>query len=153
MDRIEKIKYLINQMLLNDKYNEERLTTYNHLLCVSQFCALIAKKRKLNSELATIAGLLHDIYYFKTLEHFNHAHLSAELARDILEDFNIATDDEIKIISNAIYHHSDKENTHNEFDEMLKDADVLQHNINNLLNPVLFEEEIRYQNLIREFGL
>jgi HD superfamily phosphodiesterase len=39
----------------------------SHMVAASQFCALIALKRGENAELATIAGLLHDIYAYRML--------------------------------------------------------------------------------------
>ena len=104
-----------------------RFNYMSHMNSVSQFCALVALKRGENVELATMAGLVHDFYTFKTLDAENHAEKGALLAREVLNKLKISTDGEIDIICTAIHNHSSKGNVHSAFDEVLIDADVLQH--------------------------
>jgi hypothetical protein len=56
----------------------------------------------------------------------DHAHEGAALAREILTRLKMTDNDETKTICNAIYVHSDKDQTSSPFDEILKDADSLQ---------------------------
>ena len=42
---------------------------------------------------------------------------------------------------------------HSAFDEILKDADVLQHCLYNPLFPMMEHEKCRFQNLLSEFGI
>ena len=125
----------------------------SHMNSVSQFCALIALKRGENVELATMAGLLHDFYTFKTLDAENHAEKGAVLAREVLNELKVTTDDEVNLICSAIHNHSFKGSTHSTFDEVLIDADVLQHCLYNFTMPIAEWEKSRFKNLTKEFNL
>jgi HD superfamily phosphohydrolase YqeK len=59
MNRIEILRQYIDNILLNMSDVEERRCAYVHLYGVAQFCALIVLKRGENTELATMAGMLH----------------------------------------------------------------------------------------------
>lgn len=65
----------------------------------------------------------------------------------------LTTQEGTVLICSAIYNHSDKHTIHDKFDEMLKDADVLQHNLYNTTFTVIEKEALRYTNLLKEFGL
>lgn len=153
MNRIETLRSYIDEILLNMKDTEERRCAYIHLYGVAQTCAMIAEKRNSNTELATMAGMLHDLYSYKTMVRDNHAHLGAELARKILKELNLISNEEIDLICSAIYNHSDKDKIHLELDEIIKDADVLQHCLYNTTLAVKGSEEYRYTNLMKEFGI
>ena len=56
-------------------------------------------------------------------------------------------------ICSAIYHHDDKESIDAPMDEVLKDADVMHHVMNDLSKPIKEKEQARYDNLCKEFGL
>lgn len=94
---------------------------------------MLAMKRNENVELAAIAGLLHDIY-------------------SLLCSIGSFARDEIDKISQAIYNHSDKDDTGALFDEILKDADVLQHFLYNPLAPVAEHERDRFMMLKEELA-
>jgi len=68
---------------------EERRCAYLHLYGVAQSSALIALKRRENAELATMAGMLHDIYSYAKMDTEDHAHKGAILAREILISLRI----------------------------------------------------------------
>ena len=153
MNRIEKVREVVDKILLHMTDNEERRCAYLHLYGVSQACALLALKRKENVELATIAGMLHDIYSYANMNPLDHAHKGAEMAREILDSLQIFSEEEQDLICTAIYYHSDKAEVHGWLDEILKDADVMQHV---LYNPMLVDErkELKRYSLIKnEFGL
>ncbi|GFP75442.1 HD domain-containing protein [Clostridium fungisolvens] len=152
-NRIERLRKYIDEILLNMKDTEERRCAYLHLYGVSQACAMIALKRNQNVELATMAGMLHDLHSYKTMNTENHAEKGAVLARQILEELSLTTEDETDLICSAILNHSSKAITHSSFDEVLKDADVLQHCLYNTLFPVMEHEKCRYQKLLTEFGI
>ena len=152
-NRIEIVRQIIDDLFLNS--DEDKMTRFhyaNHMSNVSQFCALIALKRGENVELATIAGLLHDYYTFKTLDFENHAEKGAMLAREALNKLEIMTEDEINLICSAIHNHSSKSSTHSAFDEILVDADVLAHCLINFTIPIAEWEKNRFENLAKEFG-
>ena len=152
-NRIERLRMYIDEILLDMEDTQERRCGYLHLYGVSQACAMIALKRNQNVELATMVGMLHDLHSYKAMNTENHAEHGAELARQILEKLSLTTDDETDLICLAIRNHSSKATTHSEFDEILKDADVLQHCLYNPLFPVMEHEKYRFQNLLAEFGI
>lgn len=153
MNRIEKVREIVDEILLNMTDDEERRCAYLHLYGVSQACALLAKKRKENIELAVIAGMLHDIHSYAAMNSKDHAPKGASMAKNILEDLNLFSDIEIDLICTAIYNHSDKAIIHGTLDELLKDADVMQHIMYNPLFEVKEHEKIRFNRLIKEFNL
>lgn len=114
---------------------------------------MIALKRNQDIELATMAGMLHDLHSYKAMNTENHAEHGAVLARQILEDLSLTTSNETDLICSAIRNHSSKATVHSAFDEVLKDADVLQHCLYNPLFPVMEHEKGRFQNLLTEFGI
>lgn len=153
MNRIEKVREVVDEILLNMPDNEERRCAYLHLYGVSQACALLALKRKENVELAIIAGMLHDIFSYAKMDSRDHAHKGAEMAREILESLHIFEEDEKDLICTAIYNHSDKSMLHGWLDEILKDADVMQHILYNPLFDVKQDEQKRFDLLQKEFGI
>jgi uncharacterized protein len=60
MDRVEKLREYVDEVLLNKNNDRDRRVAYVHLYGVAQACALIAKKRGVDIELAIMAGMLHD---------------------------------------------------------------------------------------------
>ncbi len=153
MNRIEKVREYVDTVLLNMSDTFERRCAYLHLYGVSQACAMIALKRNENVELATIAGMLHDIYTYSMMDTIDHAHKGAVLAKEILNSMEIFNKTEMEIICSSIYNHSSKEIKHSSFNEVLIDADVLQHCLYNPLLAVAVHEKARFENLKLEFGL
>lgn len=153
MNRIEVLRQYIDNILLNMSDAEERRCAYVHLYGVAQNCTLIALKRGQNAELATMAGMLHDIYSYAKMDPIDHAHKGAVLAKKILASLQITDDDETKIICDAIYTHSEKEAVHSDFNEILIDADVLQHCLYNPCYEINPHEKRRYEKLKAEFGI
>lgn len=153
MNRVEILRKYIDKILLNMSDNEERRSAYLHLYGVAQSCALIALKRGENTELAVMAGMLHDIYSYAKMDTNEHAHKGSILAREILISLDIANEKEINLICKAIYNHSDKESAHDTFTEVLIDADVMQHCLYNPMIEVMEHERSRYRNIKLEFGI
>ncbi|MCL2202534.1 MAG: HD domain-containing protein [Defluviitaleaceae bacterium] len=152
-NRVEILRKYIDEILLNMDDTENRRIAYLHLYGVSQACALIALKRGVNVELATMAGMLHDLHTFKTGNHNNHAVLGALLAREVLGELKITTPDETDMICTAIHNHNVKDRKFSKFDEVLIDADVMQHVLYNYSAPIKAHEKKRFASLIEEFSL
>ena len=114
---------------------------------------LIAKKRGLDPEIAAMAAMLHDLHAYKTGSYDDHAHLSADLAREILGELKLTDEAETDMICSAIYHHDDKLVTDSPMDEVLKDADVIHHCMNDLSKAIKEKEQARYDKLCAEFGM
>jgi HD superfamily phosphodiesterase len=153
MNRIEILRKYIDEIILNMTDVEERRCAYLHLYGVAQSCALIALKRGGNAELATMAGMLHDIYAYAKVDTKDHAHKGSILAREILTSLQITNDDETKMICDAIYTHSEKGIIHSAFNEVLIDADVFQHCLYNPMSEIKVHEKNRYDKLKLEFGI
>ncbi len=153
MNRIEKVREIVDKLLLEISDEGELRCAYVHLYGVAQTCALIASKREENVELAVIAGMLHDIFSYTNRNSQNHEHKGAEMARDILNPLDIFNEEEKELICTAIYNHGDKAIVHNSLDEVLKDADVMQHVLYNPLVEVKKHEKVRFGLLKKEFDL
>ncbi|MHB1294248.1 MAG: HD domain-containing protein [Anaerolineae bacterium] len=153
MHRVEKLRQHIDGILLHIQDDEERRCAYIHLYGVAQACALLALRRGLDVELAAIAGMLHDLSAHQSMVLQDHARHSARLAEEILAQLGIATAEEIAAVSTAIRNHSDKLRVDAPLDELLKDADVLQHALYNTALPLRESNRPRYQRLAQELGL
>ena len=154
MNRIEVLREYIDEVLLKMADARERRNAYVHLYGVAQACALIALKRGQDAELATMAGMLHDIHSYVNMDMEDHAHKGAILAREVLASLQITNDDEPEMICDSIYTHSEKEVVHSDFNEVLKDADVFQQC---LYNPIIEiqtpERKNRYERIKSDFGI
>ena len=153
MERIGAVQACVDQIIAGQEKEVDIKFGYVHLYSVSQMCALLAMKRQQNVELAAVAGLLHDVYAYKTGSREDHAHRGAAMAKAILQELNLFSEEEIGMISGAIYHHSDKDAVGSPFDEVLKDADVLQHFLIMPLSETAPHEAARAGRLKEELGL
>ena len=153
MNRIEHLKKRINAIIESLHDEGIRSKAYIHSYGVAQAAALLAVKRGLNPELASIAGILHDIYAYQTGSYENHDEKGAELAREILTDMDLFSSDEIEIVSSAIFHHDDRQGTHSLYDEILKDADILQPYFYQLIEPVSLPAKKRLSGMFMELNL
>lgn len=153
MSRVKGLQKQVYKSLakcLNDE--QDRAKAVAHLHGVSLAAAMIAKKRGEDPELASMAGLLHDLYAYKSGSYDDHAHKGADLAKKILNDLGSVSKEELDTICSAIWHHNDKENTDSSMDEVLKDADVIDHSLTDPTKEVKSHEAARYARLCDEFG-
>ena len=132
---------------------DKRTSAIAHLYGVSLAATMIAKKRGLDPEIASMAAMLHDLNAYKTGSYDDHAHKGAELARNILTELKLTDDAETEMICSAIYNHDDKLEIHSPMDEVLKDADVIHHCMNDLSKPIKEKEQARFSKLCQEFGI
>ena len=154
MSRIKELRKIVGDKLRESIKDEEKLeSAYAHLYGVSLAATVIAEKRGENSELASMAAMLHDIAAYVNGTYDDHAHRGADMAKEILLRNALAKPKEINIICSAIYHHDDKLVKDEPLDEVLKDADVMHHTFNDLAKPVKEKELARYLALRQEFGL
>ena len=124
----------------------------SHLFGVAQSAALLAGMRGEDIELAYIAGLLHDLYKFTTSDVYEHAEKGAAYAKPLLERSGLFTSKEIETICGAIYFHSTKDKRHLPFDEILKDADVMQSVLASGAMVVSRKQDARWKALRKEFS-
>lgn len=150
INRVEVISMIVTEMLENTD-SDTRRAGYIHLYGVAQAAAAIAQKRGLNAELAQIAGLLHDYYTYKTGERENHAIKGGDMILPILAKTELFTICEMGTISKAVASHSNKDAIDGPYEEVLKDADVIQHILANITRPVKESYKARYEKLKEEF--
>ena len=153
MGRLKELKKYVNKKLSDMKDPDDMLKAAGHLYGVSMSAELIAQKRGLDTELAGMAGMLHDLYAYESGSYDDHAHKGADLARNVLEKLGLTSPEETDIICSAIYHHDDKASIDAPMDEVLKDADAMHHIYNDLSKEVKEKEAARYTDLKKEFGI
>lgn len=153
MGRLKELRKYVDNEISKMEDPDKRTGAIAHLYGVSLAATMIAKKRGLDPELASMAAMLHDLHAYRTGSYDDHAHLGADLAREILSELKLTDDTETDLICSAIYHHDDKLVVDNPMDEVLKDADVIHHCMNDLSKPVKEKEQARYDKLCLEFGL
>ena len=153
MSRIKDLQKRIHKILKDSiDDNQKRTGAIAHLHGVSLAAVMIAKKRGENPEIAAMAGLLHDLYAYKSGSYDDHAHKGADYAREVLDDLGITTGEETDIICSAIWHHDSKDRVDSPMDEVLKDADVIHHSLGDPTKEVKEHEKARYEKLCAEFG-
>ncbi len=153
MSRLKELRAYVDAELLKMENKEKMISAVAHLYGVSLAAAMIAKKRGEDPELASMAAMLHDMHAYKTGSYEDHAHKGAELARAILGELGLTNQEETEVICSAIYHHDDKLVVDGPMDEVLKDADVIHHCMNDLSKAVKEKEQKRFEALCEEFGL
>lgn len=153
MSRLKKLRNYVNAELDRINDADKRTGAINHLYGVSLAATMIAKKRGLDPELAAMAAMLHDLHAYRSGSYDDHAHKGAELAREILEDLALTDAEETDLICSAVCHHDDKLVVDAPMDEVLKDADVIHHCMNDLSKAVKDKEKSRFEALCREFGM
>ncbi|SFB38855.1 HDIG domain-containing protein [Acetitomaculum ruminis DSM 5522] len=153
MSRLKELRNYVDEELNKMEDASKRTSAIAHLYGVSLAATMIAKKRGLNPEIASMAAMLHDLHAYKTSSYDDHAHLGAELARKILKELGLTDEAETEIICSAIYHHDDKFDIDGSMDEVLKDADVIHHCMNDMSKAVKEKEKQRFEKLCMEFGM
>ena len=153
MSRLKDLRKIVDVELKKMEDPDKRISAVNHLYGVSLAATMIAKKRGLDPELAAMAAMMHDLAAYKSGSYDDHAHKGAELARGILTELALTDEQETEMICSAIYHHDDKLIVDGPMDEVLKDADVIHHCMNDLSKSVKDKEKARFEALCREFGM
>lgn len=153
MGRLKELRKYVDDELNKMEDVSRQNSAIVHLYGVSLAATMIAKKRGLDPELSAMAAMLHDLHAYKTGSYDDHAHKGAELAGTILRELKLTDEAETDIICSAIYHHDDKLTVDSPMDEVLKDADVIHHCMNDLSKPVKEKEQARFDKLCAEFGM
>ena len=125
LSRREQIEAKVSDILAEISSPTERARAAAHLFGTARMAVLIAKKRGLDEDPAYLAGLLHDLWRCKTGISEDHGPNGAALAGSLIDSTGLFTKAERETICGAIYFHSEKSRRHLPFDELLKDADIL----------------------------
>lgn len=152
MSRIKDLQKKVHKVLKDMDDKQKHASAIAHLHGVSLAAVMIAKKRGEDPELAAMAGLLHDLYAYRSGSYEDHAHKGADYARAVLEELGITDEAETDIICSAIWHHDSKAQVDSPMDEVLKDADVIHHSLGDPTKEVKEHEKARFAKLSEEFG-
>ena len=152
MGRLKELRTYADRELEQMPDARKRTGAIAHLYGVSQAATMLAKKRGLDPELASMSAMLHDLHAYKSGSYEDHAHRGAELVWEILGTLKLTTAEETETICSAIFHHDDKQAVDGPMDELLKDADVIHHCMNDVSKAVKDWEKARYERLCVEFG-
>ncbi len=153
MSRLKELRKYVDKEINKMEDKKKRTGAIAHLYGVSLAATMIARKRGFDPEIASMAAMLHDLHAYKTGSYEDHAHLGADLARKILLELKLTSEEETDRICSMIYHHDDKLTVDSPLDEVLKDADVIHHCMNDLSKPIKDKEKQRFESLCQEFGM
>lgn len=156
--KLDAARKFIDDIIKSISDEETKRGAYVHLYGVGLMASLIALKRGYSreiAEMAEIAGMLHDLLtYVNPLEDTeDHAHKCAIYAKEhVLDHLDCYSEEEKTIIYNGIYNHSDKGIKGFYFDEIVKDADSIQHSLRNPKEDFWFELPRIQQVLVELIG-
>lgn len=130
LSRFEKVERkvieLIYQSDVPDSDREDsKFFEFMHAAGCMEIGRILAQKRGLDIDIASVASILHDIATIVNGKYKDHAKLGAPIAEEILNEIGEFSKEEIETIVNAVVHHSEKEVYSNDpYSELVKDADV-----------------------------
>ncbi|MCK5757837.1 MAG: HD domain-containing protein, partial [Clostridiales bacterium] len=104
------------------------------------------------------AGILHDLWLYCNFPlerdvHKIHDEIGSRMAEEILESSGKYSKDDINLICRMIFRHNKKDETDGVYEEVLKDADALQHYTNNSDYDKRYNYHGRIEPLLDEFGI
>jgi len=132
MNRLEQVRQIVDNSLHRLTHPQDRRAGFVHLYGVSLTATALAHSRQFDPGISAVAGMLHDFASYESGDAADHGPRSAKRAAAILRSLGTFAEEEIARVHSAITHHSSKEETHAGFEELLKDADVLQHYLYNV---------------------
>lgn len=149
MAGLDGVRHEINRVLNDQQDFRLRSEGWVHLYGVSQAAALLAFRRGLDTNLCAAAGLMHDIYTFRTGEEADHAQHGAAEAEVILHIAGGFSEGDMRVITCMIQRHSYKAVADGPYEECLKDADVFAHW---LYDPMKKFDAAKRERLARVFS-
>lgn len=153
MGKLDALRNAVNDVLFRQADQGLQAEGWAHLYGVSQAAALLASSRALDAGTCAAAGLLHDIYSFRTGQEADHAlHGAADAAR-ILAAIPEYPQQEREAIAQMILQHSDKEAIGSPLEECLKDADVLAHWLHEREKVFNKAKVLRLKKVMKELGI
>lgn len=131
-----------------------------HMYSSSQLAKIIALRRGMDMELASIAATLHDIAVIVSKKKDNHAERAEEYVRKAIKEFNDKNgeklgkinDEEVELLIKAISQHSNKEEyTDDLFVELLKDIDSVDRYLHGIKSEGAYVDRCR--QVFKELGI
>jgi hypothetical protein len=153
MNRIAEIRKFVDKIIMRLPNDDEKEQAFIHTYGVAQCCALISCNRGLDTELAYISGLLHDLYAYFTGSYMCHSQSGADMAKVVLNKMNLFSKEEKIIILSAIFYHANKDIVHDQYDEVLKDADILQSFLNDTCSQIFYLDLPRLTKILKELNV
>ncbi len=98
MSRLKELRKYVDAEINKMEDVDKRTSAIAHLYGVSLAATMIAKKRGMDPEIASMAAMLHDLHAYKTGSYDDHAHKGAELARGILGELKLTDEAETEMI-------------------------------------------------------
>lgn len=132
LNRFEKVEKKVMEMIessqIPDSEREDsKLFAFMHAAGCMDVARILAQKRNLDVDIASVAAILHDIAVITSGTYKDHAKNGASIAKKILEEIGGFSEEEITTISQAVAHHSEKEiYSDDPYVELVKDADVFE---------------------------
>lgn len=130
LSKFEKVERKVVELLLNSKLSDSKRESsivweIKHSSGCCQIARILAQIRKLDVEISEAASILHDIYVIVTGSYKNHGPQGAPIAEKLLKEIGGFSAKEIRTITEAVAHHSEKEiYSKNPYSELVKDVDV-----------------------------
>ena len=164
-EKVERkvMEIIVTSAIPDDAREDSKLFECMHAGGCMAIGRLLAAKRKLDIDIASVACMLHDIAVIKTGQYKDHAKRGAPMAEEILREIGGFSPEEIDTITKAVLHHSEKEIYSDQpYTELVKDADVLEPSLYKNAEeyyrlhkpPEIFTEYVkRIKNTRKELGL
>lgn len=120
--RVDSVRVVVQEMILSIPCESRKREAYANLNGASATVSRTAVNRGLDQELAAIAGLLHNYYYYSTgMVDFPGPNTS-EAVRPLLRDMGIFAAEEQAAILRAIFYRGDGSRIHRPNEEITMDA-------------------------------
>ncbi|WP_339209039.1 CHAP domain-containing protein [Paenibacillus sp. FSL K6-3182] len=124
--RMESIRFFVQELISSINNEAKKQEASIRLFGVASLASMLAMKRGQDAELASTAALLHRYYDYKTgISEFCGLN-SAESVRPFIRDLDLFTKEEQNIILRAIFYYEDRSRSKGPYEEILKDAYLLQ---------------------------
>lgn len=130
LSRFEKVEKKVMELILESQIadsarEDSKVFEFMHAAGCMQIGRLLAQKRNIDVDIASVAVILHDIAVIQSGSYRNHGPLGGPIAEKILKEIGEFSEEEIQTITQAITHHSEKEiYSKDPYVELVKDADV-----------------------------
>lgn len=132
LSRFEKVERRVMELIFtseipDDEREESKTFEFMHAGGCMATGRILAERRGLNVDLASVSCILHDVAVIVSGSYKDHAREGGKVAEKILREIGEFSDEEIKTITQAVTHHSEKEvYSEDPYVELVKDADVFE---------------------------